>query len=114
MSKLLSSIWTGFNAAVKDYKGTNAPVTTTSTDPKVQALADDATLVQGIVALIIQAVPAASLVESVLTDVVHNGLQLLVTHVASGVAAGATVSDGAGGFVPTSNSKYDPKTGAFL
>lgn len=31
-----------------------------------------------------------------------------------GLADGSIVPDGRGGFVPASNSRYDPKTGAFL
>lgn len=32
----------------------------------------------------------------------------------SGIADGSIVPDGRGGFVPASNSHYDPKTGRFL
>ena len=32
----------------------------------------------------------------------------------SGLSDGSVVPDGRGGFVPSSNSRYDPKTGEFL
>lgn len=32
----------------------------------------------------------------------------------TGIASGAIVPDGAGGFVPASNSRFDPKTGKFI
>lgn len=35
-------------------------------------------------------------------------------RIKTGIADGTIVPDGAGGFVPSTNSKYDPKTGAFL
>jgi hypothetical protein len=41
--------------------------------------------------------------------VAHEGHKLKV-----GIATGAIVSDGKGGFVPASNSRYDPITGKFL
>lgn len=32
----------------------------------------------------------------------------------TGISSGAIVPDGDGGFVPASNSRFDPKTGKFL
>ena len=37
-----------------------------------------------------------------------------IAQVKIGIADGTIVADGNGGFVPASNSHYDPKTGEFL
>ncbi len=41
-------------------------------------------------------------------------LQRELRKVQQGVASGELVPDGKGGFVPSTNSRYDPKTGEFL
>jgi hypothetical protein len=41
--------------------------------------------------------------------IAHEGHKLKI-----GIATGAIVSDGKGGFVPASNSRYNPITGEFL
>ena len=42
------------------------------------------------------------------------GVRFEAGRLKSGLANGSLVPDGRGGIVPASNSKYDPKTGAFL
>lgn len=58
-------------------------------------------------------VPYAGIAE-LLIPVVYNAANMGVSSVTADVASGKIVPDGRGGYVPTSNSKYDPKTGQFL
>lgn len=37
-----------------------------------------------------------------------------ISVVRTGVADGSIISDGRGGWIPASNSRYDPETGRFL
>jgi hypothetical protein len=54
--------------------------------------------------------PPLAVAAPILTSFIHNEASKL--H--AGLANGTIVADGKGGFVPVTNSQYDPATGQFL
>lgn len=51
---------------------------------------------------------------AVATPIVTSVIQQQMAALKTGLANGTVVPDGQGGFVPVTNSRYDPKTGEFL
>jgi hypothetical protein len=51
---------------------------------------------------------------AVALPIVTSFIQQQTANLKTGLANGTIVPDGQGGFVPITNSRYDPKTGEFL
>jgi hypothetical protein len=45
---------------------------------------------------------------------ITRGIKHEVDSLKRGIADGSIISDGRGGFVPATNSRYDPNTGLFI
>lgn len=51
---------------------------------------------------------------SLVLPLIESFVRHQVAQVKTGIADGSIISDGRGGFVPNTNSRFNPKTGKFL
>ena len=71
-------------------------------------------LIDGIFAVLVAVYPPLTAIKFIMLPLLRAAIGTAATSIAKGIADGTLVPDGAGGFVPATNSRYDPKTGNFI
>ena len=71
-------------------------------------------LIDGIFAVLVALYPPLAVFKIVIVPLLRAAVNSAATSLAKGIADGTIVPDGKGGFVPSTNSRYDPATGEFL